>query len=208
MVRYLLNSVRILWLFSLSHRRVCTVVLLTPLLIPAVWGFPMPVLQFSDTSWVSNSSMQFQHYPELAQTSLVKGSAQDCPASGISSKWGAQITHPSVWLTTNLGFSWLPPPGLLICYYRTQEHTLLSVCQFIMEDTTGEQPNRRAKRGGRSGAELPSPLWACLPPSMLMCLPTPKLSESLFKSCYNQSPASYCPPDLVGEGWGCKFPML
>lgn len=63
--------------------------------------------------------------------------------------------------------------------------------------------------GGQRGAELPTCLWACLPPSTLMSSLTLKLSESLFKSCCN--PISSFP--WLSRDWGrlgleLKVPML
>lgn len=61
---------------------------------------------------------------------------------------------------------------------RIQEGTLLNVYQFIIKDTTREQPNGRdAWDGGGGSLELPCPLQASPRSSTPEYSPTHKLSE-------------------------------
>lgn len=134
---------------------------LTPLLTPNVWSSTL-ILQFPDTSWISNNSNQFWHsLLELAQTLQVKGLfSQGCshfrhqPKTGFPGFPCFCPTNYKFEGSQNFPFRF---SDLLEWLIKHREGLYL-LWQLLIKGTN-EQPDEEEPGGGDSGGWGAPPSW-------------------------------------------------
>lgn len=105
--------------------------------------FSTPILQFSDTRWVSNNSiltLSLERASELTSCELI---SQDCPPFGHQHK----ATHTSTWpnYRSRGSHRLCPPLGLIIRQNDSWNSGKLCAYDFVLiiKDATRERPRRR-----------------------------------------------------------------